>query len=139
MNEELKNVDYSDFKNIVFSFELTYSEILNILDMKYIDASSTGYTLPPGIHELTDIDLVLKSLPPDNVKLNITIDDIRLRPNLTRNKILRFTKKSFFYTNLGFTQNNWRTLVDIEGFVQIIPGIYRSDNLLILQVLSKFI
>ena len=37
-----------------------------------------------------------KSLLPDEPKVNITIDDIRLRSNLTTNKTKRFTRKSFF-------------------------------------------
>ena len=31
---------------MVFTMELTYSEIEKILDMRYFPTSSTGYTLP---------------------------------------------------------------------------------------------
>ena len=48
------------------------------------------------MYEIFDIKLMLKSLLPDDVKVNITINDIRLRSNLTTNKTIRFTKKSFF-------------------------------------------
>ena len=54
--------------------------------MKYIATSSTAYTLPPGIYEVSDNTLMLKSLFSNEVKIDITIDDIRLRSNLTRNK-----------------------------------------------------
>ena len=82
---------------MVFRLELTYSEIENIIVVKYNATTSIGYTLPPGIHEISDINLILKSLLPDEVILNITVDDIRLMSNLTT-KIIRFIKKSFFYT-----------------------------------------
>ena len=36
--------------------------------------------------------MMLKSLLPIEVKVNITIDDIRLKSNLTTNKTIRFTK-----------------------------------------------
>ena len=63
--------------------------------MKYFATSSTRYTVPPGIYEITDVNLMLKSLLPNDVKVEITIDDIRLRSNLGKNKTIRFTKKYF--------------------------------------------
>ena len=64
--------------------------------MKYIDASTTGYTLPPVVNEISDFVSRIKSLVPDDVKVNITIDDIRLGSNLTTNNTIRFIKRSFF-------------------------------------------
>ena len=37
--------------------------------MKYFDASSTGYTLPRGYYEITDVSLMLRSLFPNKVKI----------------------------------------------------------------------
>ena len=102
---------------MVFRMELLYGEIENIIDMKYIDASSTGYTFPPGIYEITDINLMLKSLLPDEVKVKISVDDVRVKSNLTGNKTKQFTEKSFFYTILGFSQSNSGPLGDIENVV----------------------
>ena len=62
------------------------------------------------------------------MKINITIDDIRLKSNLKINQILIFTKKSFFHTILGFVQSYSRELGDIEGFIQLIPGSYKGDR-----------
>jgi len=62
------------------------------------------------------------------VKVSITIDDVRLRSNLNINQPLIFTKKSFFYTILGFTRSHSGPLDDIEGFVQLILGSSRSDK-----------
>ena len=70
--------------------ELTYSEIENILDTKYITVSATGYILPPGIHKITDVNLTLTCLLPDRVKINIVIDDIRLKSSLTTNNLIKF-------------------------------------------------
>ena len=81
---------------MVFRTELIYSEIEKLLDLKLIATSSIGYTLPPGRYEISDINLMLKSLLPDDVKVNFTIDDIRLRSNLTTNKTIRFTKNLIF-------------------------------------------
>ena len=52
--EELKSAEYNDFEEMVYRMKLKYSEIEYILDMKYIDGSSTGYTVPPGIYEIID-------------------------------------------------------------------------------------
>ena len=65
---------------------------------------------------------------PDNVKVNVTIDDIRLKSTLKTNETLFFTEKSFFYTILGFTQSRSYPLDDIDGFYQLIAGSYKSDR-----------
>ena len=80
---------------MVYRLQLTYDEIIDILDVKYISGSTIGYTLSPGVYEISDINLMLKSLLPGKVKVNITIDDIRLKSKLNNNKTIRFTKKSF--------------------------------------------
>ena len=65
--------------------ELAYDEIVDLLDVKYIARSTVGYTLVPGIYEVTDINLMLKSLLPNEVKVKITIEDTRLQSKLTNN------------------------------------------------------
>ena len=82
---------------------------------------------------------MVNSLLPDEVKRSITIDDIILGSNLTTNKTMKFTEKSFFYTILGFTQSHSGPLSDIEGFIQLIRNTYNSDKPVILQALIKFI
>ena len=62
---------------------------------------------------------MLKNLLPKEVKVNITIDDIRLKSNLNTNKLIRFTKRSFLYTILGFTQFLSGPLVDFHGLIKI--------------------
>ena len=126
--EELKNAKYNDLDDLVYRFQLTYNEIIDVLDLKYISAKRIGYSLNPGIYEIVDLNNTLKYILPDNVKINVTIDDIRLKSNLKINQTLIFTNKSFFYTILGFTQSRSYPLNDIDGFYQLIAGSYKSDR-----------
>ena len=54
---------------MVQRIELTYDEILDTLDVKHIAGSTNGYTLTPGISDISDINLMLKSLPPIRIKV----------------------------------------------------------------------
>ena len=107
---------------------LSYDEIMDILDLKYIPTKRTGYSLDPGIYEVIDLNNTLKYILPDNLKVNVTIGDIRLKANLKTNQTLIFTEKSFFYTILGFTRSRSYPLDDIDGFYQLIAGSYQSDK-----------
>ena len=126
--EELKNAKYNDLEDLVYRMRLSYDEIMDKLDLKYIPTKRTGYSLNPGIYEIVDLNNTLKHILPDNVKISVTIDDIRLKSNLKINQTLIFTEKSFFYTILGFTQSRSYPLDDIDGFYQLIAGSYKSDK-----------
>ena len=126
--EELKKVRYNDLEDLVYRIQLTYDEIIDILNLKYIPTKRTGYSLNPGIYEVVDLNNTLKHILPDNVKISVTIDDVRLKPNLKINEALIFTDKSFFYTILGFTRSRSYHLDDIDGFYQKIAGSYKSDR-----------
>ena len=125
--EELKKVEYNDLEDLVYRMQLTYDEIIDVLDLKYIPTKRTGYSLNPGFYEVIDLNNVLKYNLPDNVKVSVTIDDIRLKSNLKINQTLIFTEKSFFDTILGFTQSRSYPLDDMDGFYQLIAGSYQSD------------
>ena len=107
---------------------LSYDEITDMLDSKYIPTKRTGYSLNPGTYEVVDLNNILKHMLPDNVKVSVTIDDIRLKSNLKFNQTLIFTEKSFFYTILGFSQSHSISLENIDGFYQLIKGTYKSDK-----------
>ena len=92
--EELKNAKYNDIVDLVYRFQLTYDEIVDRFDLKNIPTKRTGYSLNPGIYEISDINATLKYILPDNVKVSVTIDDIRLKSNLKINPALIFTNKS---------------------------------------------
>ena len=127
--EKLKKYSqYQSLDDMVFRLQLTYNEILDILDFKYIPTKRTGYSLNPGIYEVVDLNNTLKHILPDNVKVNITIDDIKLKSNLKINQTLIFTERSFFYTILGFTQSRSYPLNDIDSHYQLIGGLYKSDK-----------
>ena len=126
--EDLKIVKFNDLEDMVYRFQLTYDEIIDILDLKYIPTKRAGYSLNPGIYEVTDLNNILKYILPDNVKVNVAKDDIRLKANLKTNQTLIFTEKSFFYSILGFTRSRSYPLDDIDGFYQLIAGSYRSDK-----------
>ena len=126
--EELKNVKYNDLEDLVYRMRLSYAEIMDIFDLKYIPTKRTGYSLDPGIYEVVDLNNTLKHILPNNVKINITIDDIRLKSNLKINQTLIFTERSFFYTILGFTQSRSYPLDDIDSHYQIIAGSYKIDK-----------
>ena len=61
--------------------QLSYDEIMDLLDIKCFPSKRRGYTLPVGVYEVSDINSMLKSLLPDILKVNITIDNIRLNSN----------------------------------------------------------
>ena len=126
--QELKNVKYNDLADLVYRMQLTYDEIIDILDLKYISTKRIRFSLDPGIYEVVDLKNTLKYFLNDNVEINIKIDDIRLKSILKINQTLLFTEKSFFYTILGFTQSRSYPLDDIEVFYQLIPGLYKSDK-----------
>ena len=126
--EELKNVKYNDLEDLVHRMRLSYDEIMEILDLKCISTKRTGYSLNPGIYEVVDLNNTLKHILPDNVKVNITKDDIRLKSNLKINQTLIFTERSFFYTILGFIQSRSYPLDDIDSHYQIIAGSFKSER-----------
>ena len=135
--EELKNAKYNDLEDLVYRMRLSYEEIMDILDLNYIPTKRMGYSLNAGIYEVIDLNNTLKYILPNNVKVNITIDDIRLKCNLKTNQTLIFTEKSFFYTILGFRQSRFYPLDDIDGFYQLIAGSYKRDKPIIITGIDK--
>ena len=126
--EELQNAKYNDLGDLVYRMQLQYDEIIDVLDLKYISTKRIGYSLNPGIYEVVDLNNTLKHILPDNIKITVTIDDIRFNSTLRINQTLLFTEKSFFYTILGFTQSRSYPLEDIEKYYQLVAGLYKSDK-----------
>ena len=106
--------------------QFTYNEIIDIVDLNYIPSKRISYSVPPSVYQIVDINKTLEYILPDKVKVNINIGDIKLKSNLKINQTLIFTKKSFFYTILGFVASQLWVLADIDGFVQVIPCTYKS-------------
>ena len=124
----LINNKYNDLEDLVYRMRLSFDEIMDILDLKYIPTKRMGYSIEPNIYNVVDLNNTLKNILPNNVKLDITIDERKYKTNLNTNQTLLFTKKSFFYTILGFTQSRSYPLEDIDGFYQLISGSYKSDK-----------
>ena len=108
--------------------QLTYDEIIDLIDLKYIAKKRTGYSLTPSIYEVVDLNITLRHILPNNVKVSVTIDDIKLKSNLKIYQTLIFTQKYFFCKILSFTRSRSSPLDDIEGFYQLIAGSYKSDK-----------
>ena len=71
---------------MVYRYQLTYDEIIDILKLKHIPATTIGYTLPPDMYEIIDIKFVSKYLLPKEVKVIVTVDHVRLRTSLSTKK-----------------------------------------------------
>ena len=108
--------------------QLNYDEVIDTLALKYIPTKRTAFSPNPGICEVVDLNNTLKYILPDNVKVSVTIDDVRLKSNLKTNQTLIFTEKSFFYTIFGFTRSRSYPLDDTDGFYQLIAGSYKSNK-----------
>ena len=67
--------------------QLTYDEILDILDTKYVHTRTTGYSLDAGFYEVVDLNNTLKFILPEKVKVSVTIDNVRLKSNLKTNQV----------------------------------------------------
>ena len=124
----MRNVKHNDLRDLIYRTRLSYDEIIDILHLEYIPAKRTGYSLNPDTYEVVDLNNTLKYISPDNIKVNVTIDDVRLKSNLKTIQTLIFTEKSIFYTILGFTRSRSHPLDDIDGFYQLIAGSYKSDR-----------
>ena len=80
---------------MVYRMELTNDELIDVLDKKSKSATCIGNIPSPGMYKISDLNSILNSLFPEDVKVEITRDDIRLRSNLNYNK-KKFTIKNYF-------------------------------------------
>ena len=74
--EQIKNVKYNDLKDLVYRMRLSYGEAMDKLDLKYFPTKRIGCSLNPGLYEVVDLNNILEHILPDNVKVNIAIDDV---------------------------------------------------------------
>ena len=80
--EELKKVKYNDLEDLLYWKQLTYDEIIDILDLNYNPSKRTSYSSKPGRHENSAWDKTLQYILPYNLNVSFTIDDNRLKSNL---------------------------------------------------------
>ena len=58
--EELKIVEYNDLEDLVYRMQLTYDEIIDVLNLKYIPSKRMGSSLKPNIYNVVDLNNTLK-------------------------------------------------------------------------------
>ena len=94
---------YGNVEDLVHRMQLTYDEIIDILDLKYIPTKRTGFSLNPNIYNVVDINNILENILPDNVKINITIDEksTKLFQKLIKRSSLNTFAKLGTFANLG--------------------------------------
>ena len=59
--EVSKNIENIDPEDMVYRFQLTYDEIINIKEFKYIPTKSIGYSLKPDIYQISNLSNTLKT------------------------------------------------------------------------------
>ena len=55
--EELRNVKYNDLEDMVCRMQLTYEEVVDVLDLNYIPTKRTGFSLNQGVYEVSNINI----------------------------------------------------------------------------------
>ena len=83
----MKKAKYDDVEDLVYRFQITYDEHIDILDLKYIPTKRIGFSLKPNINQISDKNKTLKYSIPNNVKISVTKDDIELKSNLKTSKL----------------------------------------------------
>ena len=102
------------------------------------------FELAPGIHTFKEVSDAIRTFAGHNEILQIEYDDVSMKTKFilkyTREKLftlgtLRFDKKSFFHSFLGFTpywDYKHRMTIGADS-----PGLYTSDKILILNTVNK--
>ena len=72
---ELRNVKYKDLEDLVYRTQLTFDEIMHILDLEYISTKRTGSSPKPNVYQISDINDTLKNILPHNVEISVTVDE----------------------------------------------------------------
>ena len=76
--------------------QLTYDEIIDLLDLKFIPTTRIGYSKKPNIYQTSDINNTLKNILPDNAEISVTIDEKIYKSSLKIHQTLIFTNKISF-------------------------------------------
>ena len=96
----MKRVKNNDIEDIT---ELSYDEVSTIFNIKNVGATTTGYTVPPGNYENRNVEPILESPLPSDVKVFTTADFIRTNKHLTLNDTTKLYEETSIYLILGST------------------------------------
>ena len=56
-SKELTSNNYDNLEDLVYRMQLTFDEIMDVLDTKYFPAQRTVHTLPPGIYGIRVVEV----------------------------------------------------------------------------------
>ena len=70
----MRNLKYKDLRYLIYRMQLTYNEIIDILDLEYIPTKRIGFPLNPNIYNVVGLNKSLTYILRDNVKINVFID-----------------------------------------------------------------
>ena len=90
--------------------------------------------------EEIDINVMIESLLPNDIKMNVTLENIRMRTNLTIRSIstipkdpsVKFTKKSFFHTFSGLM-----VPLDLNEFIQEEAGSHKGEKRILITRINE--
>ena len=68
-----------DLEYTVLRMDLTYDNLKDVFDRKVTGALIFGYPLPVGMYEISDVNLMSESSSKNEVNINITIEEMRLK------------------------------------------------------------
>ena len=88
-----KNAKKNDIEDIVYRFQLTYDEFVNVLDLKYIHTKRIGCSLKRTMYQIGNINNTLKIFYPVMRKEVLTIDEKIYKLILKINQTRIFTEK----------------------------------------------
>ena len=77
----MKDVKYNDLEDMVYRAQLTYDEIIDVLEIRYFPTKRLRFSLKPEIYQLSHINKTLKYILPDNMNKSVTIDEKILKTN----------------------------------------------------------
>ena len=107
------------------------------LILKQYNSNFVTYEITPGIYTFKDILESIYKIGGDRRSLELEYDDVTMKTRLIFDYFssLRFNKKSFFHTLLGFTP--YWDCKPTNGVNSDSPGVYISDKILNLNTIKK--
>ena len=130
--------DFESYLRIIFGLEEDDIQLI----LKQYNEKFVSYELDPGNYTIEDIQKAVYPLGDHEGTLKIEYDDLNKKVKLILTRFgedfetLRFDKKSFFHTLLGFTPYwDYKPTNDIHADA---PGVYTSDKIILkLNTINK--
>ena len=124
--------DFESYLRIIIDLEEDDIQLI----LKQYNEKFVSYELDPGNYTVEDIQKAVYLLGGHKGTLQIEYDDLNKKVKLKTFETLRFAKKSFFHTILGFTPYwDYKPTNDIHADA---PGVYTSDKVILnLNTINK--